>query len=217
MRVVSPAAADPAEIVFEVDELEPPLEPARLFGAEPGSRPFELEIGCGKGRFLLAAAGQWPERGFLAVEHAKALVFKVAKRALRLERENVRLLAGDAKQLVRALAPSSLSRVHVYCPDPWPKRRHAKHRLFAPPFAEELARVLAPGGELLFTTDHDPYFREVVARLAASDAWVRVTPEERFADIPPGGFDAIFEEGGVPVFRAAWQVAAQDEASSSAE
>lgn len=217
MRGVSALPTDPTDLVFEVAELEPPIEPARLFGGEPGRRPVELEIGCGKGRFLLAAAGQWPERDFLAGEHAKSLVFKVAKRALRQERQNVRLLAGDAKALVRALAPGSLSRVHVYCPDPWPKRRHAKHRLFAPPFPDELARALAPGGELLFTTDHDPYFREVVARLAGSERWVRVTPEERFADIPPGGFDAIFEEGAVPVFQAAWQtlLEAQSEASSS--
>ena len=219
MRPVSALPTDPAGLVFEVAELEPPFEPAGLFGREAGQRLIELEIGCGKGRFLLAAAGQWPGRDFLAVEHAKALVFKVAKRALRLERENVALLAGDAKDLVRRLAPGSLARVHVYCPDPWPKRRHAKHRLFAPPFPDELARALAPGAELLFTTDHDPYFREVVARIAGSELWVRVTPEERFADIPPGGFDAIFEEGGVPVFKAAWQTLREPQpaASSSAE
>lgn len=190
---------------LEVSELEPQAEAWRFFGREAASRPVELEIGCGKGSFLLAAAGSWPERDFLAVEHARGLAMKVAKRAERLERSNVRLAVGDAKELVRTLAAESLSRVHVYCPDPWPKRKHHKHRLFAPPFASELARVLRPAGELLFTSDHDPYFREVVARLAGEPDWVRVTPEERFADIPPGGFDAIFAEGGVPVFQAAWQ------------
>lgn len=189
----------------EVSEQGPASEPWAWFGRADASRPVELEIGPGKGGFLLAAAGQWPERDFLAVEHARGLAMKVARRAERLGRDNVRLAVGDAKELVRALADACLTRVHVYCPDPWPKRRHHKHRLFAPPFASELLRVLRPGGELLFTSDHDPYFREVVARLAGDPGWIRLTPEEPFADIPAGGFDAIFAEGGVPVFQAAWQ------------
>ncbi len=193
---------------------EPPLEVAdlaahaevwRFFGREDANRPVELEIGCGKGTFLLSAAERWPGHDFLAVEHARGLAMKVALRAERLERRNVRLAIGDARDLVRRLSDASLERVHVYCPDPWPKRKHHKHRLFAPPFAAELVRVLRPGGELLFTSDHDPYFREVVARLAGEPDWVRVTPEERFADIPAGGFDAIFKAGGVPVFQGVWQ------------
>lgn len=189
----------------EVGELEAPVEAWRLFGRETDERPVELEIGCGKGKFLLAAAERWPGHDFLAVEHARALAMKVARRAEKQGRDNVRLAIGDAKELVRALADASLSRVHVYCPDPWPKRRHAKHRLLAPPFASELLRVMRPGGELLLTSDHDPYFREVEARLASESDWVRVTPEERYAGIPSGGFDAIFEEAGVPVFQGAWQ------------
>lgn len=200
---------------LEVAELEAPAEAWRFFGREDATRPVELEIGCGKGVFLLAAAERWPGHDFLAVEHARGLAMKVARGAERLERSNVRLVVGDAKELVRALADASLQRVHVYCPDPWPKRRHHKHRLFAPPFASELVRVLRLGGELLFTSDHDPYFREVVARLAGEPDWVRVTPEERFADIPAGGFDAIFQQGGVPVFQAVWQRVIASEGESS--
>jgi tRNA (guanine-N7-)-methyltransferase len=200
-----------------VDLPTPPegLELEALLGHPAGSRQLELEIGCGKGRFLLAAAARWPERDFLAVEQARALLGKVARRAARQALGNVRFVAGDAKELVvRALPAESLARVHVYCPDPWPKRRHARRRLFSPPFAEDLARVLAPRGELLLTTDHDPYFREVVARLAASESWVRCTPEEAFEGIPPGGFDAIFAQAGVPVFRGVWQRVAPRDATA---
>jgi len=117
----------------------------------------------------------------------------------------VRLLLADARLLVESgLREESLSRVHVYCPDPWPKRRHAERRLFAPPFASHLARVLRPAGELLLTSDFDPYFREVAARLAARPEWVRTTTQP-FAELPAGGFDAIFASEGIPVFRGCWQ------------
>lgn len=199
----------PDEIVLYSRELEEPLDFARVFGRPEGpARPVELEIGCGKGRFLMAAAARWPERDFLAIEYVGALVRKVRDKAVRAGLTNVRLLNGDAKEIFeKRLPPASLSRVHVYFPDPWPKRRHAKNRLFAPPFPDLLARALAPRGELLLATDHDPYFREAVARLALHGGFVRTLPDP-FKEIPRGGFDAIFESAGVPAFRGVWERAA---------
>jgi tRNA (guanine-N7-)-methyltransferase len=175
-----------------------------LFGrAEP--RPLELEVGCGKGRFLVAAAQRWPERDFVALELVGALLRKVRDKVARAGLTNVRLLPLEAKEAFASrLPPESLSRVHVYFPDPWPKRRHAKHRLFAPPFPQHLVRALKPRGELLLATDHDPYFREVVAAMALTPGMLRVLPDA-FRDIPRGGFDAIFEAAGVPAFRGAWE------------
>ena len=168
-------------------------------------RPVELEVGCGKGRFLVGAATTWPGRDFLAVEQVGKLVRKVSARAARAGLPNVRLWRGNAKDVLERLVPAgSLSRVHVYFPDPWPKRRHAKNRFFAGPMPELLARALEPRGQVLLATDADPYFREVHVRLAEHGAFVRVLPDV-FSDIPRGGFDAIFEGAGVPVFRGAWE------------
>lgn len=191
------------------------LDLAAIFGREAGpARPVELEIGCGKGRFLVQAAQRWPERDFLALELAGALVRKVRDKVRREGLSNVRLLAAEARQVVaEMIPPSSLSRVHVYFPDPWPKRRHAKNRLFSPAFVDALARALKPGGEVLLATDHDPYFREVVARFVLDGRFVRVLPDP-FREIPRGGFDAIFEAAGVPAFRGAWQRVGSPEAGA---
>ena len=182
------------------------LDFGRVFGWKEGERrPVEIEIGCGKGRFLVQAAARWADHDFLAIEQVNALIRKVASKARRNGRANIRLLRTNAREIfAHQLAPGSLRRVHVYFPDPWPKRRHAKHRLLADPMPDAIAAALEPGGELLLATDHDAYFREVVARLARHPEFVRVLPDV-FAEIPRGGFDALFEAGCVPIFRGCWQ------------
>lgn len=200
MSVVSPD-----DVVVHQDALPLPVDLSRLFGHPGTSRAAELEIGCGKGRFLVAAAGRWPERDFLAVEYSRKMVRKVRDKVVREGLANVRLLHGEAKRFIGELAPdAAFTRIHVYFPDPWPKRRHAKHRFFAGSVPRDLARVLVPGGELFFSTDHEPYFREVVARLRGVADLVGVLPDA-FDDLPASGFDAIFGARGVPIFRAAWQ------------
>jgi tRNA (guanine-N7-)-methyltransferase len=201
----TPHSAPPLDVVVAPGSLEGRLDFARMFGGDGPPRRIELEVGCGKGKFLLAAAQAWPDRAFLAVEHSRALLRKVRDRVVRAGLLNVRLFHGNARDVVQRLVPEgSLSRIHVYFPDPWPKRRHAKHRLFAGAMPDAIARSLHAGGELLLATDHDPYFREVIGRLAVHAAFVRTTTDA-FRDIPTGGFEAIFAAQSIPVFRGCWQ------------
>ncbi len=195
------------DVVVDASGREAPLAWSALFGWPEGvTRPVELEIGSGKGRFLLDAARQWPDRDFVAIEIAGSLVRKVRDRVTRAELPNVRLVHGVARDVFERLLPAaSLSRVHVYFPDPWPKRRHARNRLFAGDFPDLVARALRPGGELLLATDSDPYFREAVTRLLQQGAFVRTLPDP-FREIPPGGFDAIFAREHIPAFRGVWQL-----------
>lgn len=203
------------DLVIRPPEAGGPLDFAAIFGWPTGvRRPVELEVGCGKGRFLVGAAAAWPERDFVAVEQAGKLVRKVSVRAARAGLSNVRLWKGNAKDVLeRLVLPASLARIHVYFPDPWPKRRQAKNRFFAGPMPELLARALEARGQVLLATDADPYFREVGVRLAEHGAFVRVLPDV-FSDIPRGGFDAIFEGAGVPVFRGAWEKVAPEPPAS---
>ncbi len=124
--------------------------------------PVELEIGVGKGGFLLNRAEQRPEVNFLGVEYLKPYAAYVADRLRRAERTNAKMLCCDAKAFVENCIPDqSLLRVHIYFPDPWPKRRHNRRRLIQRPFLHHLKRVLKIGGQLLIVTDHRDYFEQM--------------------------------------------------------
>lgn len=150
--------------------VEPPCEgqiaaPQAWFDS-PG--PFELEIGCGKGGFLLARAQARPDVRLLGVEWANKFFKFAADRMVRRGVTNVRVMRTDAKVFVmNHLPPESVAALHLYHPDPWPKKRHHKRRIVQDDFAEAVARVLMPNGLWLIQTDHADYFghiREVLFR-----------------------------------------------------
>lgn len=136
-----------------------------IFG---NKNPVELEVGFGKGGFLVAAAQARPNVNFVGIEIERALVLYVAGRMVRRKLSNVRLLHGDARQIVaRHLPADSLQAIHVYFPDPWWKRRHRKRRLFTAEFAHACVRALQPGGRLHLATDVEEYFTEMLTILHA--------------------------------------------------
>jgi tRNA (guanine-N7-)-methyltransferase len=131
-------------------------------------RAVELEIGTGKGGFLLEQARRNPERNYFGVEWAREYFEFAARRMARHGLTNVRMCRTDAKVLVmRCLPESSLAALHVYHPDPWPKRRHHKRRLFDEAFVQAVARVLADGATVSWQTDHIEY-GQVIQRLLAA-------------------------------------------------
>jgi len=133
-------------------------------------RPVEIEIGTGKGTFLLARACARPEVNFLGIEYARSYCLYAADRMRRAGLTNVRMTHVDAGLLFRArLRRCCAWRVHIYFPDPWPKRRHHRRRLIQPMFARELRRTLLPGGQLLIVTDHLDYSRWISSVLDLLD------------------------------------------------
>ena len=134
----------------------------------------EVEVGCGKGSFLLAAAQRNPDRRFVGVEAGPAYASYCADRIARAGVDNAVLIADDARLFLRDSVPAaSIARLHVYHPDPWPKRRHRKRRLFAAEFPELVVRVLRPGGQLLVSTDNTRYFGEILVALGTCPELLR--------------------------------------------
>jgi tRNA (guanine-N7-)-methyltransferase len=140
------------------------LDWREVFGND---RPVEVEVGFGKGLFLLNAARARPDVNFLGVEVERKYQLFAANRLARHRLTNVRLACADARPLLRDwVSAASVRAVHVYFPDPWWKKRHHKRRVFTDEFARECARVLRPGGVLSVATDVEDYaaiVREVVA------------------------------------------------------
>ena len=121
--------------------------------------PVEVEVGIGKGRFLLAAAAARPEVDHLGIEWANEYLRIAETRAAKRGLRNLRFVRADAKLLVtRAIAEASVSAYYVFYPDPWPKKRHHKRRFFEPPIVDRVVATLIPGGWLHAATDHDEYW-----------------------------------------------------------
>jgi tRNA (guanine-N7-)-methyltransferase len=187
-----------------------PATPAELaWGTAFGNdRPVEIEVGFGKGLFLLSAAAACPGVNFLGVEIVRKYQLFTATRLALRNVTNVRVMCADAKRVLTShVRPGSVQAVHVYFPDPWWKTRHHKRRLFTPEFAASCARVLKPLGRLILVTDVEDYFHMASAILDAM-------PELRPVPAPPPtepshdldyltNFERKFRKQGKPIYRTA--------------
>jgi len=126
------------------------------------SAPLEIEIGVGKGRFLKERAQAYPDHNFLGIEKSKKWLLRAKERLEKANVKNVHLLQCYAEGfLEQFVADHAVNVYHILFPDPWPKRRHEKRRLFTKTFIDQIIRTLAPGGELHIATDHKEYFRMI--------------------------------------------------------
>ncbi len=147
------------EVALTWKEPGGPIDFARIFG-RPG--PVHIEIGSGKGTFLVAQAQAQPEANFLGIEWARKFYRHAVDRIGRWGLRNVRILRADAATFLREAVPvDSVDCFHVYFPDPWPKKRHHKRRFLQSANLEVLIRCLKPGGEIRIATDHADYFEQI--------------------------------------------------------
>ena len=143
---------------LDVETLPKPLDWAALFGND---HPVELEIGSGKGTFLTEQAKARPEINFFGIEWARWFWRYASDRLRRNHCTNAYAVRAEASFFLTEFVPEgSLSVLHIYFPDPWPKARHHKRRLLQAKFMPLVDRVLKPGGRLQVVTDHQGYFEE---------------------------------------------------------
>ena len=170
-------------------------------------QPLEVDMGCGEGAFLTQMAQQFPERNFLGVERLAMRVDRTSRRIQEMKLTNARVLRLEtAYTLTWLLPPASVSRLHLLCPDPWPKKKHFANRLVNDPeFLASLERVLVPEGEFLLKTDDLPYMENALESMSTQAPFTAL-------DWPVDAFfyaQTNFERQWValckPIHRARWQ------------
>jgi tRNA (guanine-N7-)-methyltransferase len=174
------------------------LDLAAMFGRVS---PVILDIGFGNGDALVELATTHPDRNFLAVE-----VHRPGVGALLLKLEagdlgNVRVVIADVNDVLAQLAPGSLDGVHLFFPDPWPKKRHHKRRLMQPTFARRLHDALKPGGYLHCATDWEDYAMQMRDVLEATPGFSNVAGPGCYIDRPASRPQTRFEQRGVAAGR----------------
>ena len=149
------------------------IDASALF-AQP-DQPLEIEIGSGKGTFILEQAQAQPDVNFLGIEWAREFYAYTADRIRRRGLENVRMLNADATEFLHWRCSSEMTRIiHLYFSDPWPKSRHHKKRVLQDQFLADAWRILVPGGQIRIVTDHDDYWQwmeQHFARWTSPDSW----------------------------------------------
>ncbi len=144
-----------------------------IFGNE---NPVEVEIGCGKAKFLIARAVEYPQINFLGIDVVWKWMKFAVQRSEKRSLANVKFLRADARETIKhGLRPGSVSVFHIYFPDPWPKRRQRKRRLITGEFLRILHERLAGAGLVELATDHLDYFHQMQnAVIHSGVAWTNV-------------------------------------------
>jgi tRNA (guanine-N7-)-methyltransferase len=127
--------------------------------------PIEVEIGTGYGEYMMEYSQANPDKNFIGLDHRFKRSFSVAKKLDKLEHKNFRYLRARGERIEFMFAENEIESIFYFFPDPWPKNRHHKKRLFQQPFLNAAHKVLAPGGILYVKTDHDGYFEWMLNHL----------------------------------------------------
>ncbi|HYK01794.1 MAG TPA: tRNA (guanosine(46)-N7)-methyltransferase TrmB [Thermoanaerobaculia bacterium] len=173
------------------------LDLQQLFG---NTNPVILEIGSGKGRFLISTAMERPGVNLLGVEKSLHYHRLIRDRVIKRHLTNIRLINHDAFLVMRDMIPAaSIAEVHVYFPDPWPRARQQKRRIIRPEALAEMRRVLADGGSGIYVTDHQEYFEAAAPFVEAEfpGAQRRVPGAD---DLPRTNYEAKYRAEGRPIF-----------------
>jgi tRNA (guanine-N7-)-methyltransferase len=190
-------------LIYDLPSIVERLDLAALF---PASQPLAVELGCGDGSFLVNYARLHPERNFIGVERLLGRIRKLDRKGRRAGLTNLRgVRIESAYFLEYLLPPRSAAALHIYFPDPWPKRKHWRHRLINERFPRIAEQALAPGGTVYLRTDDRTYFEQMTAVFSAS-------PVFRLVETPPElgalrtDFEEDFQKRGIQTHRAAYRL-----------
>jgi tRNA (guanine-N7-)-methyltransferase len=190
-----------------LDDLAAPLDWTTFFGNE---NQVELDIGCGRGLFLVNASTSHPQTNYLGIELDYKEGRRGARRLWKRSQPNARVLGGDARVALSKWIPrESVAAVHVYFPDPWWKRKHKRRRLVTDEFVDLAAAVLETGGLLHSWTDVEDYFAVIRALLDHHPAFEILPPPPEQAPAHDLDYQTSFERRkrqiGATIYRGRWR------------
>jgi len=195
-------SAAPSSLLIELCSIVERLDLTQLF---PRSQPLEVELGSGDGGFLVEYAKRHPERNFLGVERLLGRMRKLDRKGRRAGLTNLRGVRIESGYFLEYLLPqNSVFVLHIYFPDPWPKRKHRDKRLIKERFPELARQALARDGVVYLRTDDEDYFAQMTSVFNASPAFRLVeTPEELSSLLTD--FERDFQARGIRTLRAAYE------------
>jgi tRNA (guanine-N7-)-methyltransferase len=190
-------------LVYELPSILEPLDLAKLF---PKVQPLELELGSGDGSFLVELGRSCPDHNFIGVERLLGRVRKLDRKGRRAGLSNVRGVRIESSYFLRyLLPPHSATARHIYFPDPWPKRKHRRHRLINADFPSLAQTALVPPGTVYLRTDDSDYFDQMREVFDASPLFQAVATPATLAGLLTD-FERDFIARGVKTLHAAYQV-----------
>ena len=187
-------------------ELRSIVEPLALTQLFPKPQPLEIELGCGDASFLVEYARRNPERNFIGVERLLGRIQKLDRKGRHAELTNLRGVRIESSYfLQRLLPPHSASALHIYFPDPWPKKRHHKYRLVGENFPALARAAMRHGGRIYLRTDDADYFQQMTEVFAADKQFQEMETPADLVELPTD-FERDFNAKGIETLRAAYQL-----------
>jgi tRNA (guanine-N7-)-methyltransferase len=190
-------------LFYKVLDITKPIELSELFSK---SQPLEVELGAGDGSFLLQWTALHPERNFIGVERLLGRARKIDRKGRRAGLKNLRVIRIEASYFVEfLLPPKSVAALHIYFPDPWPKRKHKPRRLINERFTQLLERVLQPNGTVYLRTDDADYFSQMNRAFDANTGYVKTGAPEDLRNVKTD-FERGFDSRNIPALLAAYRL-----------
>lgn len=159
-----------AESPFTIkDETEWKGKWNEVFGND---HPIHIEIGMGKGQFIMTLAKEHPEINYVGIEKYSSVLVRALEKQQEMELPNIRFIRMEAENIAEVFAPDEIARIYLNFSDPWPKDRHAKRRLTSVQFLERYEKILQKDGHLIFKTDNRDLFDFSLEQVEEAEHWI---------------------------------------------
>ena len=187
-------------------QLETILQPLNSAGLFPKPQSLEVELGCGDASFLAEYARRQPQTNFIGVERLLGRIKKLDRKGRRAGLTNLRGVRIESAYFLQyLLPPHAAAALHIYFPDPWPKKKHRKHRLINEGFPTLARAALVAGGVVYLRTDDTDYFSQMIEVFGASQEFQKVETPGKLSEVLTD-FEREFNAQGIPTLHAAYQL-----------